>query len=138
MRRPSVRRASNQERTPAVERCLSCQYYDRQIAKDADGKATQWGQCRRSAPALSPINAKSYMIEGVWPTVRDDDWCGEWKTGGVRKPEPRVGDLLNAALTANAGNTQPALQPRIVPRPASPATLASAAPTARAAVGGAE
>jgi len=28
---------------------------------------------------LSPLTTKTYQIEGVWPTVRDDDWCGEWK-----------------------------------------------------------
>jgi hypothetical protein len=28
---------------------------------------------------LTPNPGKSYHIEGVWPTVRDDDWCGEWK-----------------------------------------------------------
>lgn len=37
------------------------------------------GQCRRCAPLLSPNPSKAYQIEGVWPTVRDDDWCGEWK-----------------------------------------------------------
>ncbi len=121
-----------------MERCLSCQYYDRQNAKDLDGKAPQWGQCRRTAPALSPINVKSYMIEGVWPTVRDDDWCGEYKSGGVRRPEPRVGDLMTASLGAAAGSAQPALQPRIVPRPAASATLASATPVPRAVVGAGE
>ena len=28
---------------------------------------------------LHPAPGKTYQIEGVWPTVRDDDWCGEWK-----------------------------------------------------------
>jgi hypothetical protein len=79
-----------------VDRCLNCQYYDRQASK-ADSKGTAWGQCRRTAPSLSPINAKAYMIEGVWPTVRDDDWCGEWKAGG-RRPEPRIGDLMGAGV----------------------------------------
>ena len=62
-----------------MEKCQVCQFYDRQNVKPNDGKVTQWGQCRREAPMLHPINAKSYMIEGVWPHVRDDDWCGEWK-----------------------------------------------------------
>ena len=50
-----------------MEKCQMCQFYDRQNAKPNDGKLTQWGQCRREAPMLHPINAKSYMIEGVWP-----------------------------------------------------------------------
>ena len=60
-----------------MDKCVACQYYDRQHSND--GKGVMWGQCRRTAPMLHPINAKSYMIEGVWPHVRDDDWCGEWK-----------------------------------------------------------
>ena len=38
-----------------------------------------WGQCRRHSPHLNPTTAKSYLVEGVWPLIRDDDWCGEWK-----------------------------------------------------------
>ena len=38
-----------------------------------------WGQCRRHSPHLNPATAKAYVVEGVWPLVRDDDWCGEWK-----------------------------------------------------------
>jgi hypothetical protein len=63
-----------------VDRCLNCQFYDRKREKSAEGRPLHYGQCRRTAPMLNPSSAKSYMIEGVWPTVRDDDWCGEWKT----------------------------------------------------------
>ena len=71
-----------------MEKCVACQFYDRQLAKTNDSKGVMWGQCRRAAPKLHPINAKSYMIEGVWPHVRDDDWCGEWKQI-VRRTEAR-------------------------------------------------
>jgi hypothetical protein len=47
---------------------------------------------------LSPLNPKAYMIEGVWPTVRDDDWCGEWRSS-VRR-EPRLADAAAASLSA--------------------------------------
>ena len=63
-----------------VEKCVDCQYYDRRNAKPNDGKATMWGQCRRHSPHLNPVTAKAYVVEGVWPLVRDDDWCGEWRT----------------------------------------------------------
>jgi hypothetical protein len=46
---------------------------------------------------LNPSNTKSYMIEGVWPTVRDDDWCGEWKLL-VRRADPRAAEAMNASL----------------------------------------
>ena len=62
-----------------VEKCINCQYYDRRHAKPLDGKAPLWGQCRRHAPQLNPVTAKAYVIEGVWPLVRDDDWCGEYE-----------------------------------------------------------
>lgn len=65
----------------SVEKCINCRFYDRRHAKPLDGKAPLWGQCRRHAPQLNPnpIAAKAYVVEGIWPLVRDDDWCGEWK-----------------------------------------------------------
>ena len=80
-----------------MEKCQTCQYYDRR--KAAAGSAPNSGQCRRAAPHLSPVsvNAKSYQIEGVWPTVRDDDWCGEWKLL-ARRVDSRVAEALNAPL----------------------------------------
>ena len=92
-----------------MEKCMSCQFYDRKAAKGSAGGAPSWGQCRRSAPLLNPVNAKSYMIEGVWPTVRDDDWCGEWKL---------LAEALNAPLMSGPHSLTPA------PRPA-PLTTAS-------------
>ena len=62
-----------------VEKCVNCQFYDRRRARPTDGKAPMWGQCRRHSPHLNPVTAKSYVVEGVWPLVRDDDWCGEWR-----------------------------------------------------------
>ena len=81
-----------------MERCVSCIYYDRAKA-GIDAKLASAGQCRRSGPALSPLNQKSYMIEGVWPTVRDDDWCGEWKALQKRVDTSRLGDVLGASLS---------------------------------------
>ena len=57
------------------------------------------------------------MIEGVWPTVRDDDWCGEWKLL-ARRVDSRVAEALNAPLMSGPQSLTPA------PRPA-PLTTAS-------------
>ena len=62
-----------------VAKCLNCQFYDRRDARPTDGRAAMWGQCRRHSPHLNPLSAKSYLVEGVWPLARDDDWCGEWR-----------------------------------------------------------
>lgn len=78
-----------------MERCVSCQYYDRKHAKGTADSAPSCGQCRRAAPMLNPANSKSYMIEGVWPTVRDDDWCGEWKLV-VRRADSGAAEERNA------------------------------------------
>jgi hypothetical protein len=102
-----------------VERCAICNYYDRRNGRSNDGKTAQAGQCRRTAPALSPINAKAYMIEGVWPTVRDDDWCGEWKAL-VRRAEP---SRLNEASSATA------MSPRTPSSDVFPRVAAGAVPT---------
>jgi hypothetical protein len=45
---------------------------------------------------LNPVNPKPYMIEGIWPTVRDDDWCGEWKIL-ARRVDGRPVEATNAA-----------------------------------------
>lgn len=87
---------------------MNCQYYDRQADK-SDGKGPAWGQCRRTAPSLSPINAKSYMIEGVWPTVRDDDWCGEW-TASNRSPESSATAAMSSLMQSAAAAARPASQ----------------------------
>jgi hypothetical protein len=102
-----------------VEKCQVCQFYDRQNVKPNDGKVTQWGQCRREAPMLHPINAKSYMIEGVWPHVRDDDWCGEWKMA-TRRMDTRVSELvasphLPAVSPMPPMPKTPSMPPRISP-----------------------
>lgn len=77
-----------------MEKCVACQFYDRGD-NQADARGIQWGQCRRSAPRLHPVNQKAFMIEGVWPHVRDDDWCGEWKAA-ARRVESRQGGELGA------------------------------------------
>jgi hypothetical protein len=101
-----------------VEKCVACQFYDRQLAKTNDSKGAMWGQCRRAAPMLHPINAKSYMIEGVWPHVRDDDWCGEWKQI-VRSTEARPSDSTSTGPLLPGGGI-PAASPH---RPGSLAAL---------------
>jgi hypothetical protein len=105
-----------------VEKCVNCEFYDRQHARPTDGKAPMWGQCRRHSPHLNPATAKAYVVEGVWPLVRDDDWCGEWKvlTRMVEElvPEP-------AALAAEDAPNTP-LRSRIAPATVSVAVTAAA------------
>lgn len=123
-----------------MEKCMTCQYYDRKQAKSASG-VPSWGQCRRAAPQLNTVTAKSYMIEGIWPTVRDDDWCGEWKIL-ARRVDSRVAEALNAPLMNGPQSTStPA--PRAVPlttgsaalgtNPASAATIVTPAVMGRSA-----
>jgi hypothetical protein len=89
-----------------VEKCLSCQFYDRRNSTQNDGKGTLWGQCRRTAPMLHPLNAKSYMVEGVWPHVRDDDWCGEWKMA-ARRSDVHTMDLMSVNPATQIPTSRP-------------------------------
>ena len=117
-----------------MDKCVACQYYDRQHAKTSEGNGVMWGQCRRTAPMLNPINAKSYMIEGVWPHVRDDDWCGEWKQTSrraeTRLPETASPGVHVAIVTNVPGVTGPTVLP---PRPAG-ATVLQVAPVGAAGI----
>ncbi len=79
-----------------------------------------WGQCRRHAPLLNPVTAKAYMVEGVWPLVRDDDWCGEWHvlTRMAEEPPPETVALAaeQAPTAASpAAPTQAPTRPRDAP-----------------------
>ena len=76
-----------------VDKCLNCQFYDRRNARPTDGRAAMWGQCRRHSPHLNPLSAKAHLSKAVWPLIRDDDWCGEWKA-------PPCFDLANAIHAA--------------------------------------
>lgn len=113
-----------------MERCVSCQYYDRQSGQSLEARASHAGLCRRSAPALNPANQKTYMVEGVWPTVRDDDWCGEWKAL-VRRVDPaRMVDGLTAVAgreTAVAAARAAAAVNLMSPSPVSGTSAAAAA-----------
>ena len=110
-----------------VEKCQMCQFYDRQNVKPNDGKVTQWGQCRRESPMLHPINAKSYMIEGVWPHVRDDDWCGEWKQA-TRRVDTRITEVSTGPLIPGANPPLP-MAPSMPARQSAVSTLASIGPS---------
>lgn len=90
--------------TNNVEKCVNCQYYDRRRARPTDGKAPMWGQCRKHSPHLNPLTAKAYVVEGVWPLVRDDDWCGEWKilTHMAEEPLPETVALATEDAPAPA------------------------------------
>ena len=94
-----------------MEKCVNCEYYDRRRARRTDGKAPMWGQCRRHSPRLNPATAKAYVVEGVWPLVRDDDWCGEWKilTRMIEEllPEPALA-AEDAPGSASRSRTVPA------------------------------
>jgi hypothetical protein len=104
-----------------VEKCVTCQFYDRRSSRPSDGRTTMWGQCRRHSPHLNPTTAKSYLVEGVWPLIRDDDWCGEWKA----LTRPAVAPSRFAPRTVET--TAPAAIPRVVNGHAEAADMVAAA-----------
>ena len=95
-----------------VEECVNCEFYDRQRARPTDSEAPMRGQCRRHSPHLNPVTAKAHVVEGAWPLVRDDDWCGEWKilTRMIEEgvPEPASPAAEDAPRTPSRSRTVPA------------------------------
>lgn len=79
-----------------MEKCVGCQHYDRNEAQ-ADEKGVRWGKCRRAVPIVHPLATKAYMVEGIWPHVRDDDWCGEW-TASKRGVDLRANEVMTSLL----------------------------------------
>jgi hypothetical protein len=112
-----------------VEKCVNCQFYDRRHAKPLDGKAPLWGQCRRHSPRLNTATAKTYVVEGVWPLVRDDDWCGEWKIL-TRMLEEWVPDAPPVGLEEAPPIVSSRASPAVAPVPLMPVAATAAAPVA--------
>lgn len=83
-----------------MQKCVACQFYDRNDA-DAEEQGVRWGKCRRTGPIVHPLSAKTYMVEGVWPHVRDDDWCGEW-TLGNRMPDSPATVAMSSLMKQSA------------------------------------
>ena len=114
-----------------MERCLNCQYYDRHGGSGSGGKSANGGQCRRHAPLLSPNTAKNYLIEGVWPTVRDEDWCGEFKATSQRRSDTQRADALLGAIGTAAAGTAGSATTSTLPRVGSAASAPSSIGLAR-------
>lgn len=51
-----------------VQVCATCVFFDR-----LDGPEPRFGLCRRNPPLLVEQGA----LNGGWPVIEDDDWCGE-------------------------------------------------------------
>ncbi len=112
-----------------MRKCISCQYYDRDDGRSDDGSAQRWGRCRRALPTVNPTPAKAYMVEGVWPQIRDDDWCGEWTA--VEHPAMQSGPALETRMPeVGPVPRAPLMTPPAAPKPA----VAFAAPPVAAVV----
>ena len=96
-----------------MHKCVACQFYDRNEAQSED-KGVRWGKCRRTGPIIHPLSAKAYMVEGVWPHVRDDDWCGEWVASNRRIDSPAT-EAMNALLMQSAAAASRSTAPPYVP-----------------------
>jgi hypothetical protein len=77
---------------------------------------------------LHPVNAKSYMIEGVWPHVRDDDWCGEWKVVPRRVAPAASQAVAGSLITPPPGGPRVNITP--LPAPIAPASANGGTPAA--------
>lgn len=98
-----------------IEKCMRCQFYDRRRERSRDGDGLMWGQCRRHSPLLNPLSTKAYMVEGVWPLVRDDDWCGEWRVVPYRAEEPLPQTVALMTEEARPGPLRPRSTPAAAP-----------------------
>ena len=93
-----------------MEKCAGCRFYDRSDAQ-SDDKSTRWGKCRRTGPMVHPVSVKPYMVEGIWPYVRDDDWCGEWEPS-KRRVDAQAAEAMNSLMMQGAAAApRPAMSP---------------------------
>jgi hypothetical protein len=60
--------------------CKGCGLFvakSQRLQEMADGKG-EVGECRRYPPSRSRF-VGNIEWQDVWPIVRRDDWCGEWR-----------------------------------------------------------
>ena len=110
-----------------MKKCVACQFYDRNEL-EARENGVRWGKCRRTGPIVHPLSAKSYLVEGVWPNVRDDDWCGEWVLAN-RGPDATAIAAMNSLMMQSA-QAAPRVSPAALPAMAATATTAATLATA--------
>lgn len=68
--------------------CSQCIYFESVDNRDPSnldpsGRQRLGGRCRRHPPILRET---AYTSPGVWPYVKDTDWCGEGRTWEVEQP----------------------------------------------------
>ena len=89
-----------------MEKCVACQYYDRENGQ-ASERGVRWGKCRRSGPMVHPTAAKTYLVEGIWPSVRDDDWCGQFNPDKRRSASPESSAMNSLMAQTGAPTSRP-------------------------------
>lgn len=110
-----------------MKKCVACQFYDRNDL-DTRENGVRWGKCRRTGPIVHPLSAKSYLVEGVWPNVRDDDWCGEWVLAN-RRPDATAIAAMNSLMMQSA-QAAPRVSPAALPAMSATTTIAATLATA--------
>ena len=84
-----VHRNLADSREDAMKGCRSCRNWteiDEFLDRDdpaAVGAKVQMGTCRRHAPQPATVTAgaNEARVEGRWPLVASDAWCGDWEPG---------------------------------------------------------
>ena len=63
----------------AMEKCQDCRYFKRDVEEKTEENPlgnSVTGLCRVRSPVVLPLGA-TYAPK--WPSIWDDDWCGEFK-----------------------------------------------------------
>jgi len=68
--------------------CKECVYYD--------SRGGQKGHCRKRPPRVTSVVKQQPGVTGdsivdttAWPTVKDEDWCGEFEFAAGKGPMKR-------------------------------------------------
>jgi hypothetical protein len=64
------------------------------------GKGRSLGSCQRTGPIVIRC-LRGPAVEGVWPHVRGDDWCGEWAAGN-RRPDLAATTAMSSLMQSGA------------------------------------
>lgn len=87
--------------------CGECFFFDlARVPNLGETPPLKHGKCRRNAPTAAPYT-------GGWPTVQDEDWCGEFRDRELERERRAMRDRDTRRAIYDASGAGPARRAEI-------------------------
>jgi len=77
------------------QKCKTCQFYKANSGIGSEEYPLSIGLCQLKPPVMVKSN-ETHRSESRWPSMRENDSCGEWEPREVepKEVEPRKGGII--------------------------------------------